>query len=59
VQIKKQPALKQQYHEFMHEYYDLNHMSEVLIDEIDSISAYYISRTDEGRQRNYKTEGNF
>ncbi|XP_024868727.1 uncharacterized protein LOC112452640, partial [Temnothorax curvispinosus] len=40
--LEKQPALKQQYHEFMHEYLELNHMSEVPVDKIDDKPVYYI-----------------
>ncbi|XP_071579965.1 uncharacterized protein [Temnothorax nylanderi] len=40
--LEKQPALKQQYHEFMREYLKLNHMSEVSVDKIEHKPVYYI-----------------
>lgn len=38
----EQLDLKQQYHEFMHEYLKLDHMAEVLTDKIKDKPAYYI-----------------
>lgn len=40
--LEKQPELKQQYYEFMREYLNLDHMSEVPADRINDKPAYYI-----------------
>jgi len=40
--LERQPKLKQQYHEFMREYAQLNHMTKVPINETHATLAYYI-----------------
>lgn len=40
--LERQSSLKQQYHEFMQEYLDLNHMTEVPTNKINDKPAYYI-----------------